>query len=137
MGNLQQLYRVRRKTDSLKEQMAEFKRRRIKETACQNSYCNGYQTTTIDAIAKTLDMTKPSIYSCFKYKNELLFGICQVGVSLSLSAIELIQKMSNTSAEQLKLAVDEVVRIIVAVVFDRGHLSETLKMNHRGRHINA
>jgi AcrR family transcriptional regulator len=142
MGNVKQLYRVRHKTAPLKEEISEFKRRRIKETACHMFYCNGYQATTIDALAKKLDVTKPFIYSYFKNKSELLYEICQTGVSLSLSAIEPIQKMSNTSSEKLKLAVDDVVRIVVAhqeyiVVYEREeknldpHLSHNIRKQRR------
>jgi AcrR family transcriptional regulator len=142
MGNVKQLHRVRRKTAPLKEEISEFKRRRIKETACHMFYCNGYQATTIDALAKKLDVTKPFIYSYFKNKSELLYEICQTGVSLSLSAIEPIQKMSNTSSEKLKLAVDDVVRIVVAhqeyiVVYEREeknldpHLSHNIRKQRR------
>ena len=138
MGNVKQLYRVRHKTAPLKEEISEFKRRRIKETACHMFYCNGYQATTLGALAKKLDVTKPFIYSYFKNKSELLYEICQTGVSLSLSAIEPLQKMSNTSIEKLKLAIDDLVCLVAThreyiVVYEReeknldAHLSHTIR----------
>jgi AcrR family transcriptional regulator len=138
MGNVQQLYRVRRKTAPLNEEISEFKRRRIKETAWHMFYCNGYQATTIDALAKKLDVAMQIIYSYFKNKTELLYEIWQTEIWLSLSALDLIQKRSNTSTEKLKLAVDDVVRIVVnhqeyIVVCEReeknldAHLSHTIR----------
>jgi AcrR family transcriptional regulator len=138
MGNVKLLHRRHRKPTPLKEEISEFKRSRIKETACHMFYCSGYEATTIDAIAKQLNVTKPFIYSYFKNKSELLYEICKTGVSLSLSAIETIQDSPNTSVGKLKLAVDEVVRIIVThqeyiVVYEREeknldpHLSNTIR----------
>jgi AcrR family transcriptional regulator len=135
MNNVKQLHRAHRKTSSLKEEISEFKRRRIKETACHMFYCDGYEATTIEAIAKELDVTKPFIYSYFKNKSELLYEICKTGVSLSLGSIEAIQAMPKTSAAKLKLAVDDVVRIVLShqeyiVVYEREEKNLDLNLSH-------
>ena len=108
----------------LKEEISDFKRRRISEEACHLFYRHGYEGATIDAIAQRLDVTKPFIYSYFKNKSELLFEICETGIGLSLQALERTEQEPRTPAERLKLLVDRVMRIIIdyqeyIVVYER------------------
>ena len=124
MDNLNTEKKAQQKSSGLKEEISEFKRERIKEMACHMFYRDGYEATTIDAIAKQLNVTKPFIYSYFKNKSELLFEICNTGVSLSLSAINDIDALPKTPTEKLKLAVHAVVGIIIShqayiVVYER------------------
>lgn len=108
----------------LKDEISDFKRRRISEEACHLFYRHGYEGATIDAIAQCLDVTKPFIYSYFKNKSELLFEICQTGIGLSLKAIDQAGLEQRTPTERLKLLVDRVVRIVIdyqeyIVVYER------------------
>ena len=108
----------------LKEEISDFKRRRIREEACHLFYRLGYESTTIDAIAQELDVTKPFIYSYFKNKSELLFEICKTGIELSLNAMDLTEAEDRTPKEKLRLLVDCVTRIILdnqeyIVVYER------------------
>lgn len=108
----------------LKEEISDFKRRRIREEACHLIYRNGYESATIDAIAQRLDVTKPFIYSYFKNKSELLFEICRTGIALSLSAMDQAQLENRPASERLRLLVDRVMRIIIdnqeyIVVYER------------------
>ena len=97
----------------LKEEISDFKRRRIREEACHLFYEHGYEGATIDAIAQRLDVTKPFIYSYYKNKSELLFDICRTGISLSLDAMDQADQGQLTPAERLRLLVDRVMRIIL------------------------
>lgn len=113
-----------RDAGGLKEEISDFKRRRIREEACHLFYRLGYESTTIDAIAQALDVTKPFIYSYFKNKSEILFEICRTGIELSLEAIEQAEQDNRAPRERLKLLVDKVMRIIVdnqeyIVVYER------------------
>ena len=115
---------VNNEPGGLKEEISDFKRRRISEEACHLFYRHGYEGATIDAIAQRLDVTKPFIYSYFKNKSELLFEICETGIGLSLQALERIEQEPRTPAERLKLLVDRVMRIIIdyqeyIVVYER------------------
>jgi AcrR family transcriptional regulator len=108
----------------LKEEISDFKRRRIREEACHLIYRHGYEGATIDAIAQRLDVTKPFIYSYFKNKSELLYEICRTGIALSLSAMDQAQIENRPASERLKLLVDRVMRIIIdnqeyIVVYER------------------
>lgn len=118
------LLRVNNEPGGLKEEISDFKRRRISEEACHLFYRYGYEGATIDAIAQRLDVTKPFIYSYFKNKSELLFEICETGIGLSLQALELTEQEPRIPAERLKLLVDRVMRIIIdyqeyIVVYER------------------
>ena len=97
----------------LKEEITEFKRRRIREEACHLFYLHGYESATIDAIAQRLDVTKPFIYSYYKNKSELLYDLCKMGIALSLEAMDEATDNNKSASEQLKLLVDRVTRIIV------------------------
>jgi len=115
---------VNNEPGGLKEEISDFKRRRISEEACHLFYRHGYEGATIDAIAQRLDVTKPFIYSYFKNKSELLFEICETGIGLSLQALERTEQEPRTPAERLKLLVDRVMRIIIdyqeyIVVYER------------------
>ena len=69
-----------RKSTQLKDEIAAYKRRRILEEASHLFYTHGYETTTLDAVAEQLNVTKPFIYSYYKNKGELLYEICQTGI---------------------------------------------------------
>ncbi|MEH6517224.1 MAG: TetR/AcrR family transcriptional regulator [Halioglobus sp.] len=115
---------VKEPSGGLKEEISDFKRRRIREEACHLFYKKGYEGTTIDAIAQRLDVTKPFIYSYYKNKSELLFDICKTGIELSLKAMDEPNQNHKTPEERLKLLIDRVMRIIIdnqeyIVVYER------------------
>ncbi len=104
---------VRRAGDSgLKAEISDFKRRRIREEASHLFFEQGYEGTTIDAIAQRLDVTKPFIYSYYNNKSELLYDICRTGITLSLDAIELASAGDRPASERLRQLVELVLRII-------------------------
>lgn len=112
MSNVRKL-KLDDNTGGLKEEITEFKRRRIREEACHLFYLHGYESATIDAIAQRLDVTKPFIYSYYKNKSELLYDLCKLGIALSLEAIDEATANNKTPGEQLKLLIDRVARIII------------------------
>lgn len=98
---------------SLKTELALFKRRRIRDEASHLFFRFGYEGTTIDAIAEQLQVTKPFIYSYYKNKGEILYDIAEVGITLSLEALEECLQTKGSSWDRLKLVVDQVARIII------------------------
>ncbi|MEM9620810.1 MAG: TetR/AcrR family transcriptional regulator [Pseudomonadota bacterium] len=108
----------------LKDEISDFKRRRIREETTHLFYENGYAGTTIDAIAERLDVTKPFIYSYYKNKSELLYEICRTGISLSLAAMDEVCQEDFSPAAKLSLVSERVLRIIIdyqeyIVVYER------------------
>ncbi len=104
---------AQRKPTQLKSEVAAYKRRRIVEEASHLFFANGYETTTLDAVAEQLNVTKPFIYSYYRNKSELLSEICQTGIQLSLTAMDEALAIEGTPAEQLKMVVERVARIIL------------------------
>ena len=98
--------------NGLKEEISDFKRRRIREEASHLFFELGYEGTTIDAIAQRLDVTKPFIYSYFRNKSELLYEISRTGISLSLDAMDRVCEGERSPSERLRLLVENVLRII-------------------------
>jgi AcrR family transcriptional regulator len=97
----------------LKSEVAAYKRRRIVEEATHLFFVHGYEATTLDAVAEQLNVTKPFIYSYYRNKGELLSEICQTGIQLSLDALREALEVKGSPAEQLKLVVERVARIII------------------------
>jgi len=101
------------KPTQLKSEVAAYKRRRIVEEASHLFFAHGYESTTLDAVAEQLNVTKPFIYSYYRNKSELLSEICQTGIQLSLTAMDEALAIEGTPAEQLKMVVERVARIIL------------------------
>ena len=99
-------------TLALKDEVSDFKRRRIREEACRLFYQEGYENATLEAVAKRLQITKPSIYQHYANKGELLFDICKTGISLSLEAVEQAVVLRATSLQRLVALIESVLRII-------------------------
>ena len=102
-----------RKSTQLKDEITAYKRRRILEEASHLFFTNGYESTTLDAVAEQLNVTKPFIYSYYKNKGELLYEICQTGIQLSLTVLEEALSVEGTATEQLKVVAERVARIII------------------------
>lgn len=96
----------------LKNEVSDFKRRRIREEACDLFYEMGYESATLDAIAKRLKVTKPYLYKHYTNKGELLYDICRTGIALSLEAVNAACKQARSCAERLHGLVESVLEVI-------------------------
>ena len=98
---------------SLKHEVTDFKRRRIREEASHLFFQLGYEGTTLDAIAQRLEVTKPFLYTHYANKTELLYDICQTGILQSLNAIQrVMDRPLDSATERLSRLVEEVLDII-------------------------
>lgn len=102
------------KKDSLKAELALFKRRRIREEAAHLIFKQGYESATIDAIAERLQVTKPFIYSYYKNKGEILSDISRLGITLALDKLDDCLDAPGSYWDRLKLVVDSVTQLILA-----------------------
>jgi len=113
------------KVPELRAEVQEFKRRRILEEARELFFEQGYESTTLDAIAESLNVTKPFLYSYFRNKSEILNAICEIGITESMSAQEEVLAMPQLSpSEKLRLVVERVTSIVIrdqkyVVVYNR------------------
>jgi AcrR family transcriptional regulator len=101
------------KATQLKNEVQEFKRLRILEEARELFFLQGYEATTLDAIADRLNVTKPFIYSYFKNKSEILNAICHVGISRSLATLDEALASGLAPREMLRLVIEQVTSIII------------------------
>jgi AcrR family transcriptional regulator len=112
------------KPSELKTQVQEFKRQRILEEARELFFANGYEATTLDAIADGLKVTKPFLYSYYKNKSEILNAICEVGIRSSLQALDESLATNLSPRDKLKVIVEQVTAIVIKdqkyiVVYER------------------
>ena len=97
---------------NLKSEVSDFKRRRIREEACSLFFERGYESTTLDAVAQALEVTKPFIYSYYSNKSDLLYDICRLGIELSLEAIQGVAALDRPPTDRLRKVVESVLAII-------------------------
>jgi AcrR family transcriptional regulator len=102
------------KASRLKSEVQEFKRLRILEEARELFFAQGYEATTLDAIAERLHVTKPFIYSYFTNKSEILNAICRVGISRSLDSLDAALASGLPPRAMLRLIVEQVTAIVIA-----------------------
>lgn len=112
------------KASELRSEVQEFKRRRILEEARELFFAQGYESTTLDAIAESLNVTKPFLYSYFRNKSEILNAICEIGITESIAAQEEVLAMPISPSEKLRLIVERVTTIVIrdqkyVVVYNR------------------
>ena len=97
---------------SLRAEVSDFKRLRIREEACDLFFMRGYESTTLDAVAQQLEVTKPFIYSYYATKSDLLYDICRLGISMSLEALQHAAALDRSPSDRLKIIVESVLTII-------------------------
>ena len=80
----------------------------------------GYRATTLEEIARTVGVSKPTLYSYFRSKEELLAAIFHRAMSLFERDLTAIRTSGDTPAEQLR----RVIRFHVgAVIAERSFLA--------------
>lgn len=112
------------RTHELRTEVQEFKRRRILEEARELFFEQGYESTTLDSIAESLDVTKPFLYSYFRNKSEILNAICEIGIAESIAAQDEVLALQVSPAEKLRMIVERVTTIVIrdqkyVVVYNR------------------
>jgi AcrR family transcriptional regulator len=114
----------------LRDEMHAFKRERILQEAVRLFHDRGFTGTTLDDVAAALGVTKPSIYTHFRSKTELLGAICQPTIQLSCDAIAHAVARSGSATDRLHRAMVDFTRVIlrhqanIAVFFrEEKHLS--------------
>jgi AcrR family transcriptional regulator len=97
----------------IKGAVAQYKKLVILEQACELFYTQGYDGTTLDAVAERLRVTKPFIYTYYKNKARILQDICERGIRLSLDAFDAALTPSGTPTDRLRRMVEGVTRVII------------------------
>jgi len=104
----------------IRDEVAALKRARIIAAAVELFYENGYENTTLDAVAERLGVTKPFIYAHFHSKSELLAEICSRGIAASLDAMNGVIPMQASPTEKIQ-ALGR--RFVTAVLESQMHIA--------------
>lgn len=104
----------------IRDEVAALKRARTVDAAMQLFYKNGYEGTTLEAVAERLGVTKPFIYSHFSSKAELLGDICSRGIAASLEAIDSTLPLDETPTRKLAILSR---RFVVAVLENQKYIA--------------
>lgn len=80
----------------------EIKREAVLRTAVMLFNEKGFQATSLDDVAKALNVTKPTIYHYFSSKDEILFECVRRGVESIRDAGANVEKRGGSGLERLK-----------------------------------
>jgi TetR/AcrR family transcriptional regulator, cholesterol catabolism regulator len=106
--------------EDIRDAVSRLKRERVIATAVELFHQNGFMTTTLEAVAEKMNVTKPFIYSHFKSKDALLAEICSRGIRSSLDVLNRVMASKGSSTEKLHdLARD----FMLAVIENQGHIA--------------
>ena len=101
VGKRDRLGKVRRKrVEILKSAAAAFRRR-------------GYHGASVEEIARTLRMTKGSLYYYFKDKEEILFFYHDYSLDILLDLLARVQKEGGSPEDRLRTLIEAFVHMII------------------------
>jgi AcrR family transcriptional regulator len=98
---------------SIKDDIAEFKRKQILDAAVELFLDNGYHGTSVDAIAGVLGVSKQFVYYQFKDKPAILNGVCTTGAELTLSAITDSDDLVGTTVDKMRAFCRRLTEIVI------------------------
>lgn len=123
--------RVPTDVEDIRDAVSRLKRERIIAVAVELFYYNGFNNTTLEAVAEKINVTKPFIYSHFKSKNDLLAEICSRGIRASLEVLNHVVASERSPTEKVRslvhdftLAVLENQEAIAIYMREQKHLSK-------------
>lgn len=92
----------------------EKKRSAVILTAARCFRERGYHNTSIDDVARALNVTKPTIYHYVQNKEQLLFECFHTGLRQIMEAFESIEGSKATALERLSLVITRYVEAITS-----------------------
>ena len=106
--------------EDIRDAVSRLKRERIISTAVELFHNNGLSKTTLEAVAKKMNVTKPFIYSHFKSKDDLLAEICSRGIRASLDVLNRVVQSGGTPTEKVCAMAHD---FMLAVIENQGHIA--------------
>lgn len=88
----------------IKQEVASLKRQHILEAAATLFFEQGYASATVHALARSMGVTKPFVYTYFQNKAEILTEICETGINSSLEALSKGQREGSRAIDRLRIA---------------------------------
>lgn len=98
---------------SIRGEVAALKRQRILEEASRLFFEKGYEASTLEALAKRMNVTKPFIYTYYKGKRDLLAAICETGIEESILAVDRAVAKEPRALDQLRGAVAGAAQAVI------------------------
>jgi AcrR family transcriptional regulator len=119
---------------ALKAELVGFKRQRILEVARTLFARDGYDGTSVDAIAQQLEVTKAFVYGYFDSKGDILFQITKHSAELLLKATVEAAQHGSDPHFRMRYLIERMCEIIIdnrdavkVYLFESGHLAEEQK----------
>lgn len=97
---------------ALRTELTAIKRQRIVSAAAKLFYQNGYELTTLEAVATELQTTKQFLYTYFDGKAQILFEVCKIANLLGLEAAREAANAQGKAVERLHWFMSEFTRMI-------------------------
>lgn len=97
----------------IKQEVATLKRQHILEAAATLFFEQGYASATVEALARSMGVTKPFVYTYFQNKTEILTAICETGIDESLAALNQGEAEAERALDQLRVAMDIGARSVI------------------------
>lgn len=113
----------------------ELKREAVVKEAGRAFNSNGYHNTTLDDVARTLNISKGSIYNYFKDKEEILFECHKIGNEISDRALRHGEELDTTGYEALQRVVHKLIQLLTAELGTCGILTEIAGLNEEHKAI--
>ncbi|MCZ2104419.1 MAG: TetR/AcrR family transcriptional regulator [Comamonadaceae bacterium] len=97
---------------SRREQQREAKRNAVLTTAARMFNERGFHATSLDDIAASLHVTKPTLYYYVKNKDEILLACVNKGLRMTLDGIEASRQAGGNALDQLRACMQVYAEIV-------------------------
>ena len=97
-----------------REQQFSLKRAALLREAGRTFSLRGYHNTSLEDVAKTLDVTKAALYYYVKNKQEILFECHMMSLDLGDEAMKYCEEHGRTGLEKILLLIDKYVQTITS-----------------------
>lgn len=105
--------RLREAQSSARDDLIAIKRQQILDAASLLFFEKGYDASTVEMLAKRLNVTKPYIYTYFENKGAILAAICETGIRESIAAVDAAVAAGKRPVDQLRAAVAGAARVVI------------------------
>ena len=99
---------------TIRDEIRTLKKERILEEAERLFYERGFRGTSLDAIAESLEISKPFIYGAYERKVDILVDIYLRAVNRSLETIRAARAEGGTPTEQLGRFASRFTEVVIS-----------------------
>lgn len=97
-----------------REQQFSLKRAALLREAGRAFSARGYHDTSLEEVARTLDVTKAALYYYVKNKQEILFECHMMSLDLGEEALKFCEKNGKTGLDKVLLLISKYVELITS-----------------------